>query len=118
VSYATAEHFAKTHGGFIAIKRFQELLNVKVDCFVRGKKGKRHLSLIEIAEKIQLSPSQVCRLRNGLFEQQWVTRRGTQEYVEQEIRHFEGLVKEREDFVEEQKKLQFIPGRVDEQNRA
>ena len=118
MSYTTAENFRQSHGGSIAIKQFLLLLNTKVESFRHGKRHRRNLTLKEIAARMNLSASQVCRLRNGMFELQWVNQKGTQACIESEIQYLEREVRERVDFVEEQRKLQFIPGRINEQSRA
>lgn len=118
MAYTTAEHFSTTHGGFEAIEMFQTLLNTKIDVCRHGKKYKRHFTIIELAEKIQLSPAQTCRLRNGLFDIQYIAKTGTKEFVQNQINYLNREIKQRESFVENQKRLQFIPGRTNEQNRA
>ena len=123
MGYLIAEHFAKVHGGFEAIKYFQDLLNLKIEVTVKGKRVKRHLTIIEISERLSahtghLSPAQVCRLRSALFEPVWVNKYGTEKYVRGQAEHLRGLAKEREDFIEEQRKFQFILGKRNEPDIA
>jgi len=118
MGYAMAEHFRQTHGGSMAIDQFLKLLNTKVDCYSKGKKSKRHLTLREISGRLKLSPAQVCRLRNGMFEIQWVVQIGTKQCIEDEIHFLNREIKQREDFIKEQDKLKFIPGMLNEPNCA
>ena len=118
MGYAVAENFRRTHGGGIAIENFLKLLNAKIEYASHGKRKKRRLTLREISEKMGLSPSQVCRLKRGMFELQYVNQVGTQECLNNEKRFYERKVEQLDNFIEEQKKLQFIPGRVNESHRA
>jgi len=102
MSFSTAEHFAKIHGGFDSLQKFTEMVNAGHD-------------LNSIAMHFGLSSSQICRLRAELFQQVWQPRRGTIEYIEFQQHCLEREALRRDEFIKEKTKLHFVIGGLHEQ---
>jgi hypothetical protein len=98
--YSIAEHFSRVHGGFEGLIKLTELVNSGNDLYY-------------IATQLDLSSSQVCRLRGALFEQTWTPKRGLIEYIEFQQHCLEREISRRGEFLKEKVKLKFVAGGLD-----
>ena len=94
MSFSSAEHFSKVHGGFEGLLKLTELINSGRD-------------LHSISLQLHLSSSQICRLREKLFEQVWQPKRGLIEYIEFQKHCLEREAIRRDDFIKEKTTLKF-----------